>query len=217
MPSTTEDLGDSLDTSLAWRRAEMHSLKSEIALIAPVSANAPRSRALRRSAVALLYAHWEGYTKDACQAYLDFVARRRLKFGELNDSFVLLGARRAAISVGGGDPGAEAKLIELVRGGSEMRAVIARAGVVNTKSNLRHDVLVDILRSLGLPCDVFQLKAALIDRSLCDLRNDIAHGRDACPTSAEFADLHDEVLGMMVDVQNLVISAAASGRYRYTT
>ena len=47
------------------------------------------ARSLRRAGVALLYAHWEGFTKEACQAYLEFVVKRKLKYGEMSDAFII--------------------------------------------------------------------------------------------------------------------------------
>lgn len=41
-------------------------------------------------AVALLYAHREGYAKRSLSNYLQYVARRKLKTSELQDCFVAL-------------------------------------------------------------------------------------------------------------------------------
>ena len=173
--STLEELEDGLNDSLQWRRSELHAVKSDLDGIREPQSGLPRARALRRAAVALLYAHWEGYVRESCQAYLDYVARRRLKYGELSDAFLLLAVRRTVIAMRSGDPSAAARVVELVRGGGAQRASIERAGVVNTKSNLRYETLVEILSALGLPSSQFELKANMIDRSLCDLRNEIAH------------------------------------------
>ena len=211
---TQEDLADFLDEALSWRRTELQAFKSELDAISKPHEGSPRSRALRRAAVALLYAHWEGFVKEACQAYLDFVAVRRLKYGELNDAFLMLGVRRGVDAVRTGDPLAIAKVVELVRDGSSQRAAIDRVGVVNTRSNLRHETLIEILGSLGLPVEPFDLKGPLIDRSLCNVRNDIAHGKTTCPAVGEFDVLHFEILGLMVQVQNLVLLAAFGSHYR---
>lgn len=214
MATTAEELADDLDGSLAWRRHELHALKSELDGIPAVERESPRARGLRRAALAMLYAHWEGYVKEACQGYLDLVARRRLKYAELNDAFVMLGARRVTTAASNGDPAASSSMIELIRRGPEVRAALPRTGIVNTRSNLRHEVLVEIMTSLGLPHDEFTLRANLIDLSLCDARNDIAHGRSSCPTTEQFVELFHEVLDMMVRVQTIVVNAAASGAYR---
>jgi hypothetical protein len=94
--STVEELGDDLDASLQWRRSELASLHSAVQGLARTAESAPFGRALLRSSVALMYAHWEGFTKDALQGYLDFVARRRLKYGDLSDAFATLSLDRVA-------------------------------------------------------------------------------------------------------------------------
>lgn len=43
------------------------------------------------------------------------------------------------------------------------------------------DTFRTIFGSLGLPVADFETKANLVDRSLCDIRNAVAHGRDAFP------------------------------------
>jgi hypothetical protein len=210
---TTVALGDKLDDGLGWRKTELASIKAAIQAIPATEISLPTGRALLRSGAALLYAHWEGYTKDCCQSYLDYVAGRRLKLGELNDAFVMLGARGAATASQSGDPSAVVRLLELVRRGSELRPKINRHNVVNTRSNLRHGVLCEIFDTLGLPVDHFELKVALIDRSLCDMRNEISHGRHSCPTPVDYLALHDEVIQWMTAVRDIVLDAAANKRY----
>lgn len=214
---TIEELGDHLDDSLQWRRLELHALKAEIQSLTPTNASLPRGRALLRATAALMYAHWEGYTKEACQGYLDFVATRRLKFGEVSDAFVLLGALATAGAASRGDPSANSKLVELIRRGPDMRAVIQRKGPVNTRSNLRYETLCEIFDALDLPLNSFETRAALIDRSLCDVRNSIAHGRANFPDRDALLDLHSEVLSLLENVRELVLFAARTARYKATT
>jgi hypothetical protein len=215
--STLEELQDALDDNIQWRRLELLAIKNQIASLDGRTAATPRGRGLLRSGVALLYAHWEGYTKEACQSYLDFVAIRRLKYGELSDSFVLASLQRIVGPAMQGDPSAEAKLLEIVRRGPTVRSQIPRESVVNTRSNLRHDILREIFRKLGLDVTKFDTKGQLIDRRLCDQRNDICHGRDNCPTIEAFIELHSEVVEMIETMRDLIVAAANGSEYRYTS
>ena len=74
-----------------------------------------------------------------------------------------------------------------------------------------------LLESFGLDTGPFELREQLIDRGLCDIRNSIAHGRDACPAIREFADLHAEVLLLMGQIRDLILAAARTGTYKVTT
>ena len=38
--------------------------------------------------------------------------------------------------------------------------------------------------------------------------------RDACPAIGEFTELHAEVIGMMEEIRDLVLSAARTGSYK---
>jgi MAE_28990/MAE_18760-like HEPN len=73
--NTIDDLQDRLDSAISWRRVELSALKSAVEQAENRSPGSPLSRALARSGVAMLYAHWEGFVKEACQAYVDYVAK----------------------------------------------------------------------------------------------------------------------------------------------
>jgi len=212
--STVEELGEDLDDGLQWRKIEVAAMRSQIEKLSIADASKPLGRGLLRAGSILLYAHWEGFTKDACQGYLDFVARRRLKFGELSDGWVSLSLRGISSASLRGDPTANAQLVEVVRRGPELRARIPRSGVVETRSNLRHAVLMEIFGALDLDGRAFVTRAQLIDRRLCDRRNDIAHGRENFPTQAEYIDMHGHVVTMLDEVRDLIVVAARERSYR---
>jgi hypothetical protein len=214
--STLEELIDDLNANLQWRRIELQALRSEIESIDPHAEDTPRGRALLRSGVALLYAHWEGFTKEACQQYLDFVARRRLKLGELSDAFVMLALERLAGRLAVGDGDGSAAFLEIARHGPMYRPHLPRRDVVLTQGNLRFRTLASIFSALGMPLGEFDTKSKLIDRRLCDARNDIAHGRALFPRREDFLSLHLEVLSLMETVRETVCDEAGGARYRST-
>ena len=74
---TLEQLYDKLSDELTWRKKELTSLKllSESSGIAT-----DRQIALLRALVALLYAHWEGFIKNASSAYIEYVSFQRLRY-----------------------------------------------------------------------------------------------------------------------------------------
>ncbi len=162
----------------------------------------------------MLYAHWEGFVKEACQAYVDFVARRRLRLDELNEELV----RTVLLSLGkrtvAGDEGSTLALIEAVMRPTQARARIPKNTIVDTKSNLRYAVLAEIMGAVGFPATNFATRDKLIDRTLCDGRNTIAHGRNMYPAAGSFNDLHAEVMEMIEDVRDLVLAAVRQGSYR---
>lgn len=218
MPTrTVGELQDALDASLAWRRIELSALKAEVERSSARGHSSPLSRAMARSALAMLYAHWESFARDALKAYVDYLSRRRLKFEQLNAGLlrtVFLSLHRRIMS---GDESALESLIEAVRPPTMSRAQIPRNSMLNTRSNLRFDVLCEILDSVGIDSAEFETKAQLIDRSLCDARNEIAHGREQYPSPEDVTDLHDLVVNIMQTIRDRVLEAARTESYLAST
>jgi MAE_28990/MAE_18760-like HEPN len=212
---SADDLGDILDQALAWRRVEMHSIKSALQDALNKSEDSPLTRALARSCVAMTYAHWEGYTKEACEAYVKYVTRRRLKCSEINDGFLMSTLKHLHRRANSGDEAAALALIEVVRRPNEARVRIPPSStLVDTKSNLRFETFRTIFGALGLSVADFETKANLVDRSLCDIRNAVAHGRDAFPPAEDALVLYEEVIKMMESVRDQILAAARGGDYR---
>lgn len=212
--STLEELGDDLDRSLHWRRTELAALKTQIERLRPTEETLPLGRAILRGSVTLMYAHWEGFTKDALQAYVDFVAIRRLGYADLSDAFACLSLEWAAERLTRREDIGRKHLIDLVRTGPSMRARIPRSEVVVTESNLRFAVLERILTRMGLETSAFATRSQWIDRSLCDQRNEVAHGKDNFPRAGDVLSLHSDLIPMLEHVRDLVLDAASQGRYR---
>ena len=85
------ELNQFLSQSLAWRKREIANLSLLIK-----SLNRPHEESLlRRCAVLFLYAHFEGFTKEAAEAYVDLVSRQGLAYNRLKTNFVAIGARSA--------------------------------------------------------------------------------------------------------------------------
>jgi hypothetical protein len=162
----------------------------------------------------MLYAHWEGFTKDACQSYVDFVVARRLKISELSDGFALAAMRDLSRRELRGDERAQVDLLDAVRKPDLARARIPRKTAVNTKSNLRYEVLLEILTLVGIPHDEIATKQNLIDISLCDARNDIAHGRYVVLDVGTFVSLRDEIISMLEWLRDKLMENARLRLYR---
>ncbi len=112
-----------------------------------------------------------------------------------------------------GDQKARAEISEIVRQTGQPRLNLGRAKLVDTKSNLRSQVLKEILQSLGVSNESFETKQRLIDVVLCDRRNEIAHGRANFPPPVEVLELVSQVLGMMEEIRDLAISQVTTKSY----
>ena len=71
---STEELINYLDDDLAWRRKEIIELRAVAR-----SAKEKKADVHVRAGIAMLYAHWEGFVKNASNAYVIFVSAMGMK------------------------------------------------------------------------------------------------------------------------------------------
>jgi hypothetical protein len=170
-----------------------------------------------RAAVALLYAHWEGFIKAASEAYLSFVALQGLRYNELSPGLLAVCFRGHLVSlreVSG--LAAHKDFAEFVLTGLSSRARLRTEGAVQTKSNLDSRRLKYIICMLGLDFSPYELKQNLIDTQLLKWRNTIAHGQYLCPSQEDFESLYQDVAALIRDFKDQLANAAAQGNYRRT-
>lgn len=211
MIRTTDNLIDLIAADLVWRRRELTDLR---ALVQGSHSNPVRSHVLIRGAVALLYAHWEGFVKKSSSYYLEYVASQRLTYGKLAANFVALTLKSKFIELG---------VSEKISGGNAIAeffctALDSRSNVpykngVDTKSNLSSTVLLDILGALGLDAAEFSTRLSFIDIKLVNPRNHIAHGEALRLTIDEYLTLHDEVIVLIETYKNGIENASVSRRF----
>lgn len=86
---STAELNEAIDRALAWRKRELELLNS---IIERQKRNHEEAF-LFRAAIPVLYAHWEGFAKEAAVFYLEFVSRQRLTLGDLKNNFAAIACR----------------------------------------------------------------------------------------------------------------------------
>jgi hypothetical protein len=205
MIRTTDELIERVGRDLIWRRKELSELKG----LAQEMQGQIRSRVIIRSAVALLYAHWEGFVKKSSSYYLEFVSSHRLPYGRLAPNFVALSLKAKFNELAVSDKISGANLLaEFFCTSLNRQSSVPYKGAVDTKSNLSSKVLQDILSALGIAHDNFSTKMNFIDSNLVNPRNHIAHGEDFVLTVAEYIVLHDSVMELLETYRNEVENAA---------
>jgi hypothetical protein len=209
---TVEHLSDAMSREVVWRKKELTALRW---LIESSSTTEDRRGAVLRGAIALLYAHWEGFIKAASRAYLEFVQFQRLPYNQLAPNFVALGARamlyRAAHS---SRPRVHQEVVEFFFGRLGDRAVLPYKEGLSAQSNLSSGVLRDITDSLGLDYSEFETKERLLDDLLLRQRNTIAHGEYLTLTQENYLSIHEQVLWMMEAFRTQIDNAAALRRFK---
>jgi len=210
MIRTTDELIEKVGSDLIWRRKELSELKG----LVQETQGQIRSRVIIRSAVALLYAHWEGFVKKASAYYLEFVSSHRLPYGRLAPNFVALALKAKFHELSASEKISGANLLaEFFCTSLNKQSNVPYKGAVDTKSNLSSKVLQDILSDLGIPHNNFSTRMNFIDSNLVNPRNHIAHGEDFNLNTQEYMDLHDAVMSLLETYKNEVENAAVLKSY----
>lgn len=211
---TEAQLFDLIDAELIWRKKELTQFKF---LLESSGSREDRRIALLRSAVTLLYAHWEGFIKATGLAYLEYVASQRLRFDELAPSFLALAARRMlAAATGVKRIHAHVEATKFFRSGLSQTSALPYKDEISTRANLSSEVLREIVETLGLDFTPYETKGRLIDEVLLYSRNTIAHGEYLVVTEQRYEEISREVLGMMEMFRTQVQNATALREFKAT-
>lgn len=211
MIRTTDQLIEKIAEDLIWRRKELTDLK---ALVESFQGDFLRSRVLIRGAIALLYAHWEGFVKKASSYYLEYVSSHRLPYKNLATNFVALSLRSKYFELGASEKlSAGNALAEFFCSGLERQSKVPYKNTFDTKSNLSSKVLIDILDALGLDNSQFETRYKFIDTNLVNPRNHIAHGEILDMSVDEYLDLHQKVLSLVETFRNEIENASVLRRF----
>ncbi len=198
-----------LDRNLAWRKQELTQLKLT-ADSAPVAIGS----VLRRSGVTLMYAHWEGFVKDASAYYLAYLTGNKIELVKLRSCFVAIALRSEIRAAGESKKtSAHLELIELIRSLDKpppIKRRIPKNKVVSTRSNLKGAVLREITATLGIDYARFELKEKPVIDRLVQFRNSIAHGGGLPVSQADYTELHSEIIALMDVYKDLIQDAAAN-------
>lgn len=206
---SAENLQDVLDSQLIWRRREISSL-----VTLAKSSSFPVQVGILRASVPLLYAHWEGFSKECFVRYLELVSYKRVKFKHLDPAFLYMASLPSLARIAHVDVNEGLEILGNLMERLENTNKDNFKKKVNTRSNLRSDVLKDLLTMCGLEGAAFEADADFIDREICDSRNEIAHGSGSAPTMEAFLRRRDRAFTLMTQLQSIVVNAAIATSYK---
>jgi hypothetical protein len=137
-----------------------------------------RLNCLRRSAVVLTYAHWEGFVKSASIRYLKFINSQQVPVDSLKLS--LQAAYLTSQFKRGADSAKIRFLGELLGEMDRLRKIVFSVSperCIDTESNLSSVVFRELVLGLGLEyLDIYSTRQVFIDRQIVSSRNQVAHG-----------------------------------------
>lgn len=200
------ELNQFLSQALAWRKQDISNINR---LIESLSREHEASL-LRRSAVLFLYAHFEGFTKESAEAYIDFVSRQRLAYERLTTNFVAICARPAIRQAGESNlMRFQTGVVEFLTYNQRNTAKFTSENTIDTESNVNARVFGNILDTVGIPIDdFFSLRMLVLDGGLLAKRNAIAHGEKIDVTEVDYRQLRALVVELLDHFRDCLENAA---------
>ncbi|PIL51116.1 hypothetical protein B4N87_17390, partial [Acinetobacter baumannii] len=205
------ELEASIDNDILWRKREFTTLKFLIQ-----GARKHERNVLIRSAIVLLYSHWEGHIKHCALAYLNYLNHKGYSYEQLKDNFLLLSLNEKfnqGFSIKKFP--SQKEIFEYFRSPRHESFLIKESQVIDTDSNLKYEIVLNILRQLGLNEKVFELKQNFIDSKLVRCRNCIAHGEflPIDEINDTYNEVETELLDMIQIFQDLIRDAVSNQDY----
>lgn len=207
---TLTHLQDHLDRDFGWRIKEIANLK--VNLRQPKSLSGPT---LVRAGVTLLYAHWEGFIKSSALAYLDYINNQKINYEDLKSSFIAIGLKsRLNLLNESRKSKINSDTVDFVIDQMGKSAKLNLGSAINTDSNLSSQVFDNIVYTLALAPTPYESRYNLIDESLVNRRNRIAHGEYLDIKADEWRKLADDILDLMRQFKSDVQNAATLAQYK---
>ncbi len=169
---TKDKLINKIEENYSWRIQELSVLKNSIPLY-----DGPKQKVLIRAGIALLYANWEGFVKESCDNYYDYVSKLGLNVNQLSYSFAAVALKSLIIGLLSTKKiSIQTSFMENILTKMEHKAKFTSECPIKT-SNLKFEIFEDICKLIGLEINNYQLKETFINEKLLKNRNNIAHGK----------------------------------------
>lgn len=205
------ELDEVMSQELSWRKKEIVTFSF---LARKVRGH--EKLILQRAAIPILYAHWEGFIKNAATFYLQYVSRKKLKYSELQTNFIALACKPALQeSLKSSKIILLRQVVDFLILNKDDSAKVPYVDVIDTASNLNTDVFKNIMQQIGLTYDNYYLtKELAIDGKLLKKRNEIAHGEKLEVSEEEFLELNKLVVGLLDYFRSHVQNSAVMEHFK---
>lgn len=209
---TTNELQDAIDHEMAWRKHELSAIRANV-----VNSKKSAKETAIRAAVALLYAHWEGSIKNIATYYLEYVAMQGLPYGQLKPNFLAVTVKYNLKQFEDSNKSTiHTSVVSDIINSQTIKSKIPTEGIIKTDSNLKSDIFIEIMSTIGLPCTDYEPSYKLIDSVLLEKRNKIAHGERIESLELDedrYCKLHDQILKIIQMFATQISNAASLKLY----
>lgn len=186
---------DDITRDLDWRESEIASMR--ILLSSPGITQTQRT-ALLRASWALLYAHFEGFCKNALVIYYDFISRSGVSVRDLPDTSKVFALEEKLKELR--KLPSDQLLVEISNFEASAMSISPDFPSVDTQSNLWPNVLKDLLEIADLSVIKVQ-EHELKLKTLVSRRNKIAHGEhNMIPEVSYYKEFESAVYDVIYDL-----------------
>lgn len=206
-----EELQDSLDKDLSWRKLELTQIKELIECdFYP--------KTLLRAGLAILCAHFEGFIRNASNYYVIFVSGKKYKLKDLNNNFFAIKFKSLFKDTAFSEKVSVYKrLIDEIDCNRETQFEVrysASTPIISTESSPSSSILDEILKSIGITSDIFESHKTYIDYNLLLNRNKIVHGEREELNKIVFMDTYNKIWELLDQYKNLILESAENKEYK---
>ncbi|MEO5329604.1 MAG: MAE_28990/MAE_18760 family HEPN-like nuclease [Magnetococcus sp. THC-1_WYH] len=206
---TLTDLQNFLDSDFSWRSKEISSFNLEV--------KSPRSKPQKsviRAGVVLLYAHWEGFIKNASRGYLTFINNKGKVYSDLDMRFLAIGVKNKIGDLRDSQQTySNLETIKYILEANSKKTKLDFDKAIDMESNLSSSVFKNIAFSIGIDISLYSQRFQLIDARLLKQRHAIAHGEKTDIDKGSYIDLSKEVIGLMRQFKTDIENAASTEKY----
>lgn len=199
-----------LEKDLSWRESELAALKI---LVSSSPKGSTTHNALLRSMLAMLYAHYEGFTKFAWDLYLDELESLNLKRSQLHEQLIKFSFEKQFQKLRGNMSSDSIWTFCTDGFKTAINEVAIFATKLETDSNLWPNIFEDNATKVNLSCDVLKQNRTAI-KLLVDRRNNIAHGKKLIVNELqEYQKFEDAALLIMHELAVCIVDSLDNKLY----
>lgn len=213
-----DDLENSLDREFSWRKRELTTLKLYLD-----GAREHQKSVCFRSAIVLLYAHWEGLTKECAKCYLSYLNSQGISYSSLQSCFLIFAVKSLVNSEGKPNLNNFDKFSDCSKFFSQPvteKFKVDPASSISTRENqnMTSTEFRFLIGKIGLTyLPKYESREHMIDEQLLRYRNEIAHGEQLHEKSEDlpkiFSLLSSSILELLEQMRLDVITASESKCY----
>lgn len=205
------DVAKELENDLAWREAELASLKLLVLDAAP---NSTRHTGLLRALWTMLYAHYEGFFKFAWDLYLDSLEQLSIPREQSVDELARFSLTKQFRELRGNQSAASFWECFTKKFDGWMKEALYFEVRLETNSNLWPNLAKQNCLEIGLPHSQVEAGAVQL-RTLVSRRNEIAHGKAMTIKSiSEYQPYEDAARLAMHELAVAVLDSLEKKHYR---